>query len=91
MDKMMTAKDVAAVIGCCENTAREMMRKMPHFVAPGGKERKTLRVWQSDFMQFLRSNTVDPDAKKGRKSAPRPVLRFAEGLDANGRIPRRRA
>lgn len=91
MDKMLAARDVAEIIGCCENTAREMMRKMPHFVAPGGKERKTLRVWQSDFLQFLRTNTVDPGERKGRKTAPRPLPRFTEGLDANGRIPRRKA
>lgn len=87
MDKMLTAKDVAKVIGCCENTARAMMRKMPSFTPPGSK---LIRVWQSDFMQFLHSNTVDPNAKKGRKSAPRPLLRFTEGLDEQGRIPRRK-
>jgi hypothetical protein len=91
MDKMMTAQEIAEIIGCCENTARDMMRKMPHFVAPGGKTRKAIRVWQTDFMQFLRANTVDPDARKGRKSSPRPLLRFTEGLDADGRIPRRKA
>lgn len=91
MDKMLTVKDVAAVIGCCENTARDMMRQMPHFVAPGSNARKTVRVWQSDLILFLRTNTVDPNAKKGRKYVPRPVLRFTEGLDEQGRIPRRRA
>ncbi len=91
MDKMMNAKDVAKILGCCENTARDMMRRMPHVTLPGGKTRHAIRVWQSDVAEFLRSNTVDPGAKKGRKSAPRPILRFAEGLDEQGRIPRRRA
>lgn len=90
MDKMMTAKDVAGIIGCCENKAREMMRNMPHFIAPGGKARKALRVWQSDFMQFLRNNTVDPtQPRKGRKKAAPPPLFMGEGFDERGRIKRR--
>lgn len=90
-DRMLNAQDVAKITGYCENTARAMMRKMPHFIAPGGARRKTMRVWQSDLMQFLHEHTVTPTAQKGRKKAAVPRAVFPCGLDENGRIPRRKA
>lgn len=92
MEKMLSAKEIAATIGISENKAREMMRSMPHFIIPGGKAHKALRVWQSDFMQFMREKTVDnTQPHKGRKKAPAPLLFTGEGLDERGRIRRRTA
>lgn len=91
MDRMLTVKEVAGIIGYCENTARDIMRRMPHFVAPGGTARKAIRVWQSDLMAYLAANTVTPGQRTARKKAPAPRVLLADGLDERGRIRRRKA
>lgn len=94
MDKMLTAEEVAKIVGCCESTAYTLMRKMPHFSPPGRSGgRKLIRVWQSDLLAFIANNTVDPFARKGgRKPAPKvlPIL-DADLFEPDGRIKRRRA
>lgn len=93
MDKMLTAEEVAKIVGCCARTAYTLMRNMPHFSPPGCGERKLIRVWQSDLLAFIAKNTVDPAAPKGgRKPAPKvlPIL-DADLFEPDGRIKRRRA
>ena len=91
MDKMLTAKDVAGCMACCENTARAMMKQMPHVVLPGGKAHKAVRVRECDFRVWLMQNTVDPQSPaQGRKKAPTLRMFTGEGLDERGRIPRRK-
>jgi len=76
MQPYLTPKDVAKLLGVCEATARNEMRKMQHKPI-GGKSRPRLRVSPEAFRDYMQPNGPLPKPqRKPRKKTDNNGSRF---------------
>lgn len=88
MEKLLEAKQVAEILGCCLPVAKRHMQRMQHVnIGLGGKQ--VLRVRESVLTAYLKQNelTEEQPMPKTRKKKT-PVI--ATGCDEFGRTLRKR-